>query len=137
MRRGGRVVGEGEATPPFDSIRSVSRSSTMLLALFVTSRRNRFSIGWYTYRTVSVSMKVCCLLPAPAVGVRAWSRAEHGHDDNVSWTSSPGQGKARQGNIFATRSTAAATPCCYDCSGNHNNSTIFTTTTNDYYYGGP
>lgn len=32
--------------PPLESIRRVSRSSTMLLALLVTSRRNRFSIGW-------------------------------------------------------------------------------------------
>ena len=39
---------------------SVSRSSRMLLVLVVMSSMYSFSIGWYTYRTDSVSTNVCC-----------------------------------------------------------------------------
>lgn len=42
-----------------DSSASVSRSSMMLDPLLVTSSRYSPSRGWYTYRTDSVSMKVC------------------------------------------------------------------------------
>mmetsp|Transcript_32311 Transcript_32311/g.91610 ORF Transcript_32311/g.91610 Transcript_32311/m.91610 type:complete len:355 (+) Transcript_32311:651-1715(+) len=47
-----------------ESSRSVSRSSRMLLCLFVTSNRYSPSRGWYTYLTLLVSTKVCCL-PVP------------------------------------------------------------------------
>ena len=43
------------------SNRSVSRSSTMFEPRVVTRMRNSDSIGWYTYLTLSVSTKVCCL----------------------------------------------------------------------------
>ena len=41
----------------------VSKSSTIFDALFVINKRKMDSTGWYTYRTLSVSMKVCCFRP--------------------------------------------------------------------------
>lgn len=40
---------ERTAVVPFESNLNVSRSSTMLLALFVISSKKNCSIGWYTY----------------------------------------------------------------------------------------
>ena len=44
----------------FANKRSVSKSSRMLLFVVVISTKYRLSSGWYTYRTLSVSTKVCC-----------------------------------------------------------------------------
>lgn len=93
---------------PLDSIRSVSRSSTMLLALLVKSSRNKFSIGWYTYRTESVSMNVCCLLPGRGrrikFGQMGSTPGRHAHKHNGQSM----QGKTKQKGCRRERGCSAA-----------------------------
>ena len=58
-----------------ESICSTSRSSRMLLDLFVTSTRYMASSsGWNTYRTLSVSTYVCCRPSLPTSFGKADSR---------------------------------------------------------------
>mmetsp|Transcript_41181 Transcript_41181/g.105291 ORF Transcript_41181/g.105291 Transcript_41181/m.105291 type:complete len:266 (-) Transcript_41181:66-863(-) len=86
-----------------DSSRSVSRSSRMLLCLFVTSSRYSPSSGWYTYRTALVSTKVCCCPVPTSLGNAASRPSMRMRLMSTNWRDTSGL------PVFVTREAARTT----------------------------